>query len=213
MMDAFRRKPTAAPVRPDRATGEQAATSDNSVETSRPPVIPAASGRTAASYLPDTGRRPLDLAGRIAERDGEGSKLIVGRDIELKGEIKSCDTLVVEGRVEASMQSRRIQVAESGVFKGEAGVEVADVHGRFEGALTARDRLIVRATGRISGTLRYSRIEIEPGGEIAGEVQVLQKEGKGTGNLSRPAVPEQPREAAIAKASTLAAGAASPSPN
>ena len=41
------------------------------------------------------------------------SKLIVGPDIKLKGaEITDCDTLVVEGRVEASMDSRVIQIAE-----------------------------------------------------------------------------------------------------
>src|SRR6266446_6221182 len=43
------------------------------------------------------------------------SKLIVGPDIKLKGaEITDCDTLVVEGRVEASMDSRVIQIAEHG---------------------------------------------------------------------------------------------------
>src|SRR5262245_4133854 len=49
--------------------------------------------------------------------DGKGSKLIVGPDIKLKGaEITDCDTLVVEGRVEASMDSRVIQISEQGTF-------------------------------------------------------------------------------------------------
>ncbi len=34
----------------------------------------------------------------------EHKKLIVGRDISLNGEIRTCDTLVVEGRVEAVLQ-------------------------------------------------------------------------------------------------------------
>ena len=50
-----------------------------------------------------------------------GSKLIVGPNIKLKGvEISDCDTLVVEGRVEATMNSRVIQIAEMGAFTGSA---------------------------------------------------------------------------------------------
>jgi hypothetical protein len=60
--------------------------------------------------------------------DGKGSKLIVGPDIKLKGvEITDCDTLVVEGRVEASMDSRVISIAERGVFSGTVGIDLAEI--------------------------------------------------------------------------------------
>lgn len=103
-----------------------------------------------------------------------GSKLIVGPDIKLKGvEITDCDTLVVEGRVEASMDSRVIQIAEHGVYAGTVGIDVAEIHGRFEGELTARKQLIVHATGRVSGTIRYGKITVEDGGEITGNISTL----------------------------------------
>src|SRR5204862_5274227 len=79
-----------------------------------------------------------------------------------------CDTLVVEGRVEASMDSRVIQIAEHGVFVGKAGIDVAEIRGRFEGELTARKQLIIRATGKLSGKVRYGKVAIEVGGEIYG---------------------------------------------
>src|SRR6266853_1798050 len=109
------------------------------------------------------------------------SKLIVGPDIKLKGaEITDCDTLVVEGRVEASMDSRAIQIAEHGVFVGKAGIDVAEIRGRFEGELTARKQLVIRATGRVSGKVRYGKVAIEEGGEISGDIAAL-PETKGTG--------------------------------
>src|ERR1700733_8256724 len=50
-----------------------------------------------------------------------GSKLIVGPNIKLKGgEISDCDTLIVEGLVEAMMNARVMQIAEQGTFKGSA---------------------------------------------------------------------------------------------
>src|SRR6266852_4369407 len=114
------------------------------------------------------------------------SKLIVGPDIKLKGaEITDCDTLVVEGRVEASMDSRVIQIAEHGVFVGKAGIDVAEIRGRFEGELTARKQLVIRATGKVSGKVRYGKVAIEEGGEISGDIAAL-PEAKGAG-VSRAA--------------------------
>src|SRR5713226_10333823 len=102
------------------------------------------------------------------------SKLIVGPDIKLKGaEITDCDTLVVEGRVEASMDSRAIQIAEHGVFVCKAGIDVAEIRGRFEGELTARKQLVIRATGKVSGKVRYGKVAIEEGGEISGDIAAL----------------------------------------
>ena len=42
---------------------------------------------------------------------------------------------------------------------------------RVEGNLTVRKRLFIRATGRVSGTIRYGQIEIERGGQISGDIQ------------------------------------------
>ena len=103
-----------------------------------------------------------------------GSKLIVGPDIKLKGvEITDCDTLVVEGRVEASMDSRVIQIAEHGMYTGTVGIDIAEIRGRFEGELTARKQLVIYATGRVSGTIRYGKITVEDGGELSGNICTL----------------------------------------
>jgi len=103
-----------------------------------------------------------------------GSKLIVGPDIKLKGvEITDCDTLVVEGRVEASMDSRVVQIAQNGVFTGKATMDVAEIWGTFDGQLTVRKQLVIYGTGRVSGQIRYGTIRIEEGGELSGDVSTL----------------------------------------
>jgi len=106
--------------------------------------------------------------------EGTVSKLIVGPDIKLRGaEITDCDTLVVEGRVEASMDSRVIQIAEHGVFVGKVQIDVAEIRGRFEGELVARKQLVIRSTGHVSGKIRYGKITVEEGGELLGDVAGL----------------------------------------
>ena len=110
----------------------------------------------------------------LRDEQTTGSRLIVGPDIKLKGvEITDCDTLVVEGRVEASMDSRVVQIAEAGVFSGTVSIDVAEIRGRFEGELTARKQLVIYSTGRVSGRIRYGKIRIEEGGEVSGEVSTL----------------------------------------
>jgi cytoskeletal protein CcmA (bactofilin family) len=104
------------------------------------------------------------------------SKLVVGHDIKIKGvEISDCDTLVVEGRVEATLDSRVLEIAEHGVFQGTIAVDQAEIRGRFEGEITVRKQLIVHATGKVSGKVRYAKIKMEEGAEIAGDLAVLDK--------------------------------------
>lgn len=103
---------------------------------------------------------------------GVGNRLLVGPDVKLKGaEILDCDTLVVEGRVEATMDSHIIRIAEQGIFCGTVSIDTAEIHGSFEGELTARSQLIIHATGRVSGKIRYGKLLIEEGGQICGDIQ------------------------------------------
>jgi cytoskeletal protein CcmA (bactofilin family) len=118
--------------------------------------------------------KPEAAPARSAGDANKASKLIVGPDIKLKGvEITDCDTLVVEGRVEAAMDSRVMQIAEQGVFCGTVGIDIAEIHGRFEGDLTARKHLVIHATGRVTGKIRYGKLAIEEGGELSGDIGAL----------------------------------------
>jgi len=143
----------------------------------RTPTIPPRAPdlvRAAADVarVPEAPRRPGEPAGQPRRNEAEVRKLIVGREITLSGEITSCDMLLVEGSVEANLTNcRDVDIAESGLFKGSASIEDAEIRGRFEGNLVVRKRLLIKASGRVSGTIRYGQIEIECGGQISGDIQ------------------------------------------
>ena len=143
---------------------------------------PTAQGPVAANApthppaaVPSTPRPANAEAAPAARHDeGAGSKLIVGPNIKLKGvEIDDCDTLVVEGRVEATMVSRAIQIAEHGAFNGKVDVDVAEIRGDFQGEMTARKKLVIHASGKVSGKIRYGKVLVQEGGEISGDVGAL----------------------------------------
>lgn len=153
-------------------SGTSSTTRTDSTKPAQPayaPTRPVESARTAEPTKVEAA--PVATAPAPNE---EGSKLIVGPNIKLKGsEITDCEILVVEGRVEASMKSRVIRIAEGGVFAGKAEIDVAEVYGNFEGELTARTRLVIHATGKVSGVIRYGAMMVEEGGTISGDVATL----------------------------------------
>ena len=108
---------------------------------------------------------------RPPESEADVRTLIIGPGVSVKGEITSCNRLIVQGAIEATLADcPNVVIKEGGVFNGESTTEDADVQGSFEGKLVARKRLIIRATGRVSGNISYGEIEIERGGKISGEI-------------------------------------------
>jgi cytoskeletal protein CcmA (bactofilin family) len=129
---------------------------------------PVAPGATPASTAAPSTEEKKD--------ERKESKLVVGPDIKLKGvEISDCDTLVVEGRVEATLDSRILEISEHGVFQGTISVDQAEIRGRFEGEITVRKQLVILGSGKVSGKVRYAKIKVEEGAELAGDIAMLDK--------------------------------------
>jgi cytoskeletal protein CcmA (bactofilin family) len=104
-------------------------------------------------------------------KPASASRLTVGPHIKLKGvEITDCDTLVVEGSVQASMDSRVMQIAEGGSFSGSAQIDEAEIRGDFDGQLTARHKLMLYATAKVKGQIRYGKLVMEEGAQLSGDV-------------------------------------------
>jgi cytoskeletal protein CcmA (bactofilin family) len=114
----------------------------------------------------------------VGSRDDgvDARTLIVGREISFTGDVTSCDRLIIEGSIEAKLQNcQNMIIAETGIFRGDGSTENADVQGRVEGGLVVRKRLLIRASGHVSGTITYGEIEIEAGGKISGTIQAYER--------------------------------------
>jgi len=171
--------------------------------TSRPAAQPgAAVSRNPPAVEPPVLSVEAAVQPPAAEHRAESptSKLAVGVNIKLKGvDISDCDVLVIEGHVEATVHSKAMEIAMPGTLKGTAIIDVAEIHGEFSGDLTARTRLVVHGTGRVSGTIRYGKLIVAEGGELNGDVKRLDEAG-GSAQSARtsPATP-----AGVAPGSTV----------
>lgn len=120
----------------------------------------------------------VETAPHVELAPGE-PRLTVGPNIKLKGaEINDCDTLVVEGHVEASMDSKTLEILKTGSFDGTVTIDVAEIHGKFSGNLTARKKLIVHATGWVSGIVRYGSLLVSEGGVVSGDIASIDSKGE-----------------------------------
>jgi cytoskeletal protein CcmA (bactofilin family) len=138
-------------------------------------MTPSNPVRTSAMAIPATitpAARPV-----APPEPSERPTLVVGRGITLQGAVQNAERLVVEGTVEATMiQAKELFIAQGGVFKGECEVEDAEVAGMIDGTLTTRASLTIRATGKVMGSARYKRLQVEDGGQISGRMEVLSNE-------------------------------------
>jgi cytoskeletal protein CcmA (bactofilin family) len=163
----------------------------------RPRPLPVDHARPLPAYRTEVARRAPDSGPSAVTAvegqpqrsiSGDSKKLIVGPNISLHGHIASCDRLVVEGTVEAELTDcHTVEIAETGVFTGAAEIEGADISGRYEGSLTVRGHLLIRGTGSVSGTIRYGRLEIQPGGLVSGDIKHLQSPARQDRDKDKPA--------------------------
>lgn len=132
---------------------------------------PATAAVPARSTVSSTAAAPRD--------DGQRRTLVVGRGISVQGTVQDAERLVVEGTVEAAMINGLVElaIAQGGLFKGEVEVDEAEVAGTIDGTLVARHALIVRSSGRVLGTARCRRLQVEDGGQITGRIEMMTDTG------------------------------------
>ena len=103
------------------------------------------------------------------KRDRSG-KLIIGEGLSVKGQLESCKSLFIKGRLEASVKCEVLKVSDNGVLVGNAIASEADVYGLFKGELTVAGRLTVHGNGAILGQVKYGELKVEPGGTVSGDI-------------------------------------------
>ena len=173
--------PSAAPAAAASAAATPAMPSSAPAAQSFRPAPPqaamAAANRTPATPVtPSTPTLATPAAApaapMVAPRANNKRVLTVGPDIQMKGEITSCDRVVIEGMVDATMRDvHTVELAETGSLKGTAEVEDAEISGSFEGDLTVRGKITIHSSGRVRGNVTYGEIEIQRGGQISGNIR------------------------------------------
>jgi cytoskeletal protein CcmA (bactofilin family) len=160
----------ASPAIPNPAL--QATPNFRPIAPQAPVMAPARPAMPSSAQSPSLASDATRTAAIPAARASAKRVLTVGPDIQMKGEISSCDRVVIEGVVDATMRDvHTVELAETGSLKGTAEVEDAEISGSFEGDLIVRGKMTLYASGRVRGNVTYGEIEIQRGGQISGNIR------------------------------------------
>ena len=97
---------------------------------------------------------------------------VLGPTLVFKGELHAEEDLVIEGRIEGSIQhqEKNLTIGPQGVIKADINAKVITVEGTVEGDLVGDVAVVLRSTARVKGNLSAPRIVIEDGAQLNGRV-------------------------------------------
>lgn len=104
---------------------------------------------------------------------GSEGTIFIGTGVEFKGDMVVPGCASVDGRFEGTLKAKSLIVGQTGNVSGQISVETAEVRGSVGDNLTVQSKLVVRSTGSISGSVSYSKIMVEEGGELAGKIEKI----------------------------------------
>lgn len=115
--------------------------------------------------------KPEQAAG--AGRPGAG-QAVIGSSISIKGEVAGDEDLVIQGRVDGSVEldQNTVTVGPDGDVTADIAGRVITVEGHVEGDLTADEQIVLRSSARVEGDIRAPRVVLEDGARFRGGVQM-----------------------------------------
>jgi len=119
--------------------------------------------------------------------DKQAGLSIIDKTLRLEGTVNVEGKLIILGAMEGTLLGNTVVTVEGSHVVAEARVREMVIGGRFEGHVTAYESLRILQTGRFSGDVICKNIDLEPGGQLNGTVEILKDEDKSlSGDIDTP---------------------------
>jgi cytoskeletal protein CcmA (bactofilin family) len=120
----------------------------------------------------------IETAGRATIAGNE--QATIGKGLFIKGEITGSESLLIDGKVEGSINlpGSRVTVGRNGQVAANINAREIVVLGKVRGNVTASDRVDIRAEGSLCGDVTVARISIEDGAYFKGGIDIRKPEAK-----------------------------------
>lgn len=98
----------------------------------------------------------------------------IGPSITITGDVKGEEDLVIQGRVDGSidLKNQAVTVGRQGRVKAAIVGRVVTVEGEVEGDLTADEQVILRSEAHVQGDITAPRVVLEDGANFRGMVDM-----------------------------------------
>lgn len=105
---------------------------------------------------------------------GSGELATIGRSISIKGEVTGNEDLLIQGRVDGSVDLKQhsVTVGTEGEVKADIVARVVTVEGRVEGNVKGDEQVILRSSAVVEGDITAPRVVLEDGARFRGGVDM-----------------------------------------
>jgi len=156
--------------------------------------------------VPPPRPEPIPTYERPAPPKPAGERATIGRSITINGQVSGDEDLLIQGRVEGSVNLKQhsVTVGPEGEIKANIAGRVITVEGRVEGDLIAQEQIILRGSAIVQGNIAAPRVVLEDGARFRGGVDMGETAKPGGRGAERAGAAE-PGRAAPASVRTAAA--------
>jgi cytoskeletal protein CcmA (bactofilin family) len=116
--------------------------------------------------------------------DGKSSISIIDSGLKITGAFSYRGKLIVNGMIEGTITGENLVIAEGGIVVAKVDVQSVSVGGRFEGELTAQDKVVILPTGVCSGKFLCKSLIVEDGGLINGDIKCANLESSSISKIA-----------------------------
>lgn len=99
----------------------------------------------------------------------------IGKSVSIKGELSGSEDIVVDGRLEGSIQlsGNNLTVGPNGHVQANVTAKNVTVAGALQGNIQASERTELQKTAVVNGDVQTRRIAIEEGAYFKGKLEIL----------------------------------------
>jgi len=121
--------------------------------------------------------KPMTAETSAAPARRSGSGAIIGRSIQINGDVKGDEDLLIEGDVNGTVELKNhaLTVGKEGKVKADIYARSITVDGTTEGDLFASERIAIRSAANVRGNLLAPRVSLEDGARFKGAVEMDQE--------------------------------------
>jgi cytoskeletal protein CcmA (bactofilin family) len=113
-------------------------------------------------------------AGATSTRSSSGQGAIIGRSIQINGDVKGGEDLLIEGDVSGTVELKNnsLTIGKEGKVRADIYARSITVEGTTEGDLFASERIAIRSNANVRGNLLAPRISLEDGARFKGSIEM-----------------------------------------
>jgi cytoskeletal protein CcmA (bactofilin family) len=98
---------------------------------------------------------------------------VIGRSVTIRGRLSSGEDMLVNGEIEGDLEipSHRLTLGIAGRMRGDLLAAEALALGTLDGCVDARQKFTIRASARVTGSIRTPSLTIEEGAFFKGMIE------------------------------------------